>query len=92
MAVFNVGDRVRITNPKVVKHLTVGDMRSTGTVRSIDPTRFAERPKVWADDVPQYIRDDTDPVGYYVQLDDNPLNTRGIAYRAIELDKEKVQG
>jgi hypothetical protein len=82
---FNVGDRVRITNPKSVAHYAVADMKVTGTIVSIDPQYYAKQKHTWASDVPQYIRNDRTPEGYFVKLDDNPSPAQ--PYRTSELAK-----
>lgn len=90
-----VGTRVQIVNPKSVAHLSFMDMRPIGFIREIDPSYFAESIArhtygspdwiPWANDVPQVVRNDKNPTGFYVVLDDCPQNTVGVAYRQSEL-------
>ncbi len=83
---FQVGDRVRITNPKSIAHLEAGDMRPIGTVVKIEKVEKMVRV---ARSVP---RENHGFLGYFVILDDNPLDTIGIPYRRTELAKLEQEG
>jgi hypothetical protein len=78
---FGIGDRVRITNPKSIAHLEAGGMRPIGTVVKIEKVEKMVKVE-W-----KKPREDRGFFGYFVILDDNPLDTLGIPYRATELAK-----
>lgn len=64
---IKVGDKVKLINPKSVKHFEVGGLSVIGTVEKIDQSHFVGRHRR----------------PYFVRFDDHPLGLWSYAYSEL---------
>lgn len=82
---LQLGDKVKLTNPKSVAIWEAIEARPYGQIIDLDPYHF-RGVVVTAEDTPERIRMDTFPIGYRVAIVDMPM-IPPIHYRQSELQK-----